>query len=484
MTVTVTKYAHYAQFSNAVEFAKGDGHNGLVMDLKRYHHDLCGFDCSVISQFDHEKEVLFFGGDCVLRIYSLYQWREENRRWTNYKKYILGIQCLLDICNGSMNWHQHRSLPITNAMKQMVANILPDGGPYEHEEREPLPPYIESLLEYHLNAVPNTIEFDWRELARSYSWIRHIFVKKHSLHRHIPNVSNLCNLFVECHHFTLIMSMDHDVDRSFAESVCSDLVHIENQNVAIEFKWRFPKSLEALHRIECVFQESMERLSMSMSLQTHCDDANHSIIILPSITRNQGMQSMHPHLARKRENKIKIKLKPKYDSVLIGFIAFFVSSTVFVPEVILEAIHAFMGIAHFEEEVDAHKMSLFGASSFSLSSGHRRKEHHHHPQGLPVSPSQSYPPITDGLDVVTLLCPLKEAEKEGRGFMDSIDVRVYLIAFSSLLMGVGSGVIFPVMPQFANEIGITTIEYGLVISTMGITRLIMNVPAGLKQLRR
>eukprot|EP01083_Nonionella_stella_P197243 725342_1 len=62
---------------------------------------------------------------------------------------------------------------------------------------------------------------------------------------------------------------------------------------------------------------------------------------------------------------------------------------------------------------------------------------------------------------------------------DKIDRRAYPIAFSSLLMGIGIGVILPVMPQFANEIGINTMQYGLVISVMGVTRLLMNVPAGL-----
>ena len=83
------------------------------------------------------------------------------------------------------------------------------------------------------------------------------------------------------------------------------------------------------------------------------------------------------------------------------------------------------------------------------------------------------------MDVTTPLRLLKEEEKEGRDSVDRMDVRVYPIAFSSLLMGVAIGVILSVMPQFADEIGINTVEYGLVISIMGITRLMMNVPAGL-----
>ncbi|ETN98325.1 major facilitator superfamily [Reticulomyxa filosa] len=44
-------------------------------------------------------------------------------------------------------------------------------------------------------------------------------------------------------------------------------------------------------------------------------------------------------------------------------------------------------------------------------------------------------------------------------------------------MGMAMGVSAPVMPVFASAIGINTLEYGMMTSMMGWTRLIMNVPA-------
>ena len=60
---------------------------------------------------------------------------------------------------------------------------------------------------------------------------------------------------------------------------------------------------------------------------------------------------------------------------------------------------------------------------------------------------------------------------------DGIDRRVYPIAASALLMGSAIGVVMPVMPLFAADIGLSERDFGLVVSVMGVTRLLFNVPA-------
>ena len=59
----------------------------------------------------------------------------------------------------------------------------------------------------------------------------------------------------------------------------------------------------------------------------------------------------------------------------------------------------------------------------------------------------------------------------------AIDKRVWPIAASSLLMGTAIGVVFPIMPLLAKDIGLTASDFGLVISVMGMTRLVFNIPA-------
>jgi MFS transporter, DHA1 family, multidrug resistance protein len=59
---------------------------------------------------------------------------------------------------------------------------------------------------------------------------------------------------------------------------------------------------------------------------------------------------------------------------------------------------------------------------------------------------------------------------------NKIDPRVWPIAASALLMGSAIGIVIPVMPIFAREIGLTATDFGLVVSVMGFTRLLMNMP--------
>ena len=60
---------------------------------------------------------------------------------------------------------------------------------------------------------------------------------------------------------------------------------------------------------------------------------------------------------------------------------------------------------------------------------------------------------------------------------EQLDKRVWPIAASNLMMGTAIGVLMPVMPLFAQKIGITTAELGAAVSVMGVSRLLFNIPA-------
>ncbi len=60
---------------------------------------------------------------------------------------------------------------------------------------------------------------------------------------------------------------------------------------------------------------------------------------------------------------------------------------------------------------------------------------------------------------------------------DKIDPRVYPIALSSLLMGSAIGIIMPLMPAISRELNISHGEFGIVVSVMGFTRILANIPA-------
>eukprot|EP01083_Nonionella_stella_P057671 151304_1 len=60
-----------------------------------------------------------------------------------------------------------------------------------------------------------------------------------------------------------------------------------------------------------------------------------------------------------------------------------------------------------------------------------------------------------------------------------IDRRAYPLAFSCILIGLAMGITRPVMPKLANGMNINSMQYGFVMSITSITRLVINIPAGL-----
>lgn len=93
------------------------------------------------------------------------------------------------------------------------------------------------------------------------------------------------------------------------------------------------------------------------------------------------------------------------------------------------------------------------------------------PEPLPFPP-----PIPSGE-------PDKEVEKKTgdapveKKKKPTIDRRVWPIALSTFVGGCGVGVLLPVMPVFAENLGLSTQDFGMVISIIGLTRLLVNIPA-------
>ena len=70
----------------------------------------------------------------------------------------------------------------------------------------------------------------------------------------------------------------------------------------------------------------------------------------------------------------------------------------------------------------------------------------------------------------------REKEKEKK-MLFGIDRRVWAPAAATLLTGSGVGIIIPLLPMFARDIGITPAEFGFVVSAFGASRLLSNFPA-------
>ena len=59
---------------------------------------------------------------------------------------------------------------------------------------------------------------------------------------------------------------------------------------------------------------------------------------------------------------------------------------------------------------------------------------------------------------------------------EEVDPRCIPIAISTLVTGVAVGAILPVMPLFAQELGIAPAMFGVIVSAMGASRLLSNIP--------
>lgn len=65
-----------------------------------------------------------------------------------------------------------------------------------------------------------------------------------------------------------------------------------------------------------------------------------------------------------------------------------------------------------------------------------------------------------------------------RGAAEELDPRVTTLAGSFLLVGTSVGIVIPCMPLLVSQIGITTSEFGVVISAFGLSKLLGNIPSG------
>eukprot|EP01084_Bolivina_argentea_P106527 190588_1 len=275
-------------FKMATEFTEGT--NGLIMELKRYNEYVSCLNCSLFSNFDTERETLFFGGQSILQINNI--WQLYKSIWSSYKKYIKGIQCILNLANGSIKWYR------TNNIKEIIEYLLP----HTPSDTKSLPQYITSLLHYHLKQLPSKIEIDFRTLRHEYFWVRDIFVANRS----IPKISNVCNLFNNCKHMVFIMPNDEMLTDDQCLSVVEDACKIINRDIAIEFHW---KTSQSLKQIKMSFDKAAEQIHSSIH-GAHVDISRNSVFILPIVEKT----------LLNAPNHCKIKRNDSFDIIVYGFI--------------------------------------------------------------------------------------------------------------------------------------------------------------------
>eukprot|EP01084_Bolivina_argentea_P075872 137498_1 len=207
-------------FDSAKFFAVG----GIIMQLKAYkpQEHIAGFDCSSISDFDHEKEVLFFGSNFKIKIFSI--WVLNIGKWRNYKNYLDGVQCIMNIADGTVNWKQ------VNVAQDIITFIL-------YDQDHGIPEYIKLLLHHYLNNVPKIITYDLKKMLYELNidenqWIRDTFLTP----EYVPNLSNAHSLFKNCKHIKILMPSVSFMDTMYSV-LMKDLLGVIQNGVTVEFEW-------------------------------------------------------------------------------------------------------------------------------------------------------------------------------------------------------------------------------------------------------
>jgi len=89
---------------------------------------------------------------------------------------------------------------------------------------------------------------------------------------------------------------------------------------------------------------------------------------------------------------------------------------------------------------------------------------------------------------VDMLMVSLDANKDGKVTFDEFksrmlflgerrDPRVWPISGSMLIVGISVGVMLPVMPQLVTQLGMTSADYGYVVSAFALSKLFGNIPA-------
>ena len=205
--------------------------NGMVLTLGRYETDISCFDAQWFSCHQHEREVLFFGGDSILQIRTIH--KIENGSWASFGLEIKAIQAIRSLANGSnitFDCGRAVSWRLRNLIRDMITSTLVRPAGAEDFDS----PYVRQLLMYQIRNTPDVIVYDLGVLIEDYKFLHSVFMK--NVNRGIPNIVNLCNLFPRANEVVIEMPILFEISEDFAESLIEDLSNI-GRSVKVDLQW-------------------------------------------------------------------------------------------------------------------------------------------------------------------------------------------------------------------------------------------------------
>lgn len=264
---TLSETFVFAQRSATDTFTAGGTGLYLKVGQLENHGDVMKFACERFSCFPDEHEILFFGGETMLKIKGIRQ--HNGQKWCNYDRYMSPIDAFSRMIDG-LPLNDSKSVATAKDVKRLL-RIL------EHlllvllhkRQNSAIPLYIQELVWFQLSSTPR-VRLLYDEMMNGHQWLE--CVSKTKALKTV-DITNIAMLFYHSESITFAMPANYIWNDLECESLVSDLLLLSKMglNTIIVFKWpssipdaaRFTIS-EHLFKLHSVVQYTMRSKSKSI----------------------------------------------------------------------------------------------------------------------------------------------------------------------------------------------------------------------------
>ena len=208
--------------------------NGVILVFGKFERDVPCMDVELLSCFQHEKEVLFFGGDWSLEICEIRKIEDEG--WKSFKRQQLrAIQSIHSFLN-----EERRPPKVSEQCKKVAIDMMNTLNPAMTSQQNDSccikSLYIKQLLEFQMRSAPIPTVFDWNILMDDFPFFN-CFMNADD--RKLIRISTLCQMIAKQEHIILKMPHGFTLDSKCFAYILKDLLEVHELSAIknIEFKW-------------------------------------------------------------------------------------------------------------------------------------------------------------------------------------------------------------------------------------------------------
>lgn len=219
------------QKSVAFRFATA---SGLILGfVKCVEFDVRKFDCEKFSCHSKEREILFFGGDTVLRLKKMTQ--HVGGGWKSYDKMLLPLSAFRQMIAGQpISSETKRVARKSGSLRRILRDVILSRISVDEEMKTP--DYIWKLALYYITSNPQ-IRLIYDELMKNYMSL-HCITKTDGATT--LNCANIAVLFSGVELIVFLMAYDYHLSDLEYLSLVKDIRAIFEMKLSITFQFEWP----------------------------------------------------------------------------------------------------------------------------------------------------------------------------------------------------------------------------------------------------